>query len=68
MICEHRYWAFENARSHCHSCGKTRREIALEETLSEVLACFRDEDVTITEEMKARWLQTLNQTTSTTAS
>lgn len=46
---------------------KTPREIELETTLSEVLACFRDEDVTITEEMKARWLQTLNQTSSTTA-
>ena len=51
----------------CAWCRKTPREIELETTLSEVLAVFRDEDVTITEEMKARWLQTLNKTSSTTA-
>ena len=54
-------------RSYCTQCDKTSREIELETTLSEVLAVFRDEDVTITEEMKARWLQTLNRTSSTTA-
>lgn len=68
MICKHEYWSFENPHPSGTQCDKTRREIELETTLSEVLAVFRDEDVTITEEMKARWLRTLNQTSSTTAS
>lgn len=58
MSCEHKLWTFGQVAT-CEDCGKTQREIDLENTLSEVLACFRDEDVTITEEMKARWLKTL---------
>ena len=58
MICKHEYWTFSTNRPHnhclCHSCGKTKREIDLEEALSEVLSVFRDEDVTITEEMRER--------------
>ena len=59
MICEHKLWTFGQAAT-CEECGKTQREIDLESTLSEVLACFRDEDVTVTDEMKERWHNVLD--------
>lgn len=56
---EHKLWTFGQAAT-CEECGKTQREIDLESALSEVLACFRDEDVTVTEEMKERWHNVLD--------
>lgn len=60
MICEHKLWTFGQAAT-CEDCGKTQREIDLESTLSEVLACFRDEDVTVTDEMKEHWHSVLDE-------
>ena len=60
MICEHNFINLPfHAQRHCSESGKSEREIQLEETLSEVLACFRDEDVTVTDETKERWLNVL---------
>lgn len=59
MICEHKLWTFGQVAT-CEECGKTQREIDLENTLSEVLACFRDEDVTVTVKMKERWHNVLD--------
>ena len=57
MICKHK--EIDNLplhnQKHCLCYGKSEREIELENTLSEVLACFRDEDVHVTQEMKERW-------------
>lgn len=62
MICKHKEidnLPFHNQK-HCLCCGKSEREIELENTLSEVLACFRDEDVTVTDEVKERWHNVLD--------
>ena len=60
MICEHNFVNLPfHSQQHCSECGKSEREVQLEETLSEVLACFRDEDVTVTDETKERWLGVL---------
>ena len=61
MICEHKLVNLPfSYQKHCTECGKSEREIELEKALSEVLACFRDEDVTVTDEMKERWHNVLD--------
>ena len=63
MICEHNFVNLPfHAQRHCSECGKSEREIQLEETLSEVLTVFRDEDVHVTEEMREGWLKVLEDT------
>ena len=65
MICKHKEidnLPFHNQK-HCLCCGKSEREIELENTLSEVLSIFRDEDVVVSDEMKSRWLAILEKGT-----
>jgi hypothetical protein len=48
----------------CNACLKHTVEIMIEknEALSEMLACFSDEDVIVTTEMKEKWLRALDRT------